>query len=169
MNPLDEHLEAYETAKNAIKVAKRVLDQRDNPLGNTTLGGIDAQQAHEMLDKAEEQLDKLVAFALFAAFERTLRDHLASALSPVGSSATAPAELAEKLQTYLEDGVDRWRVDHVIELFNPPAREQDVSNVKGIRTFRHHVAHGTSPPSAIPPNTAYAQLTTFLKNAGLVS
>lgn len=122
-----------------------------------------------MLDQAEEQLNKLVAFALFAAFERTLRDHLSGSLGPISASSSTPAELASKLQEFLERGVDNWPIDRVIELFNPPVAKEDVRNAKGIRTYRHHVAHGAKPPNAIPPQTAYTQLTGFLKNAGLVT
>ena len=168
-NPLDEHIEAFRIATDAIKVARRVLDQRPNLVSNTSLYGLTPEEGHAMLDQAEDQLNKLVAFALFAAFERTLRDHLSSSLNPISTSSTNPAELAAKLHEFLNDGVDRWRIDSIIELFKPPAAEQDVNNAKNIRTFRHHVAHGDAPPTAIPPQTAYSQLTGFLKNAGLVT
>lgn len=168
-NPLDEHIQAFQTARDAIKVARRVLDQRPNPVSNTGFYGRTPEEGHEMLDQVEEQLSKLIAFALFATFERSLRDHLSSSLGPVAASSTTPTELAAKLHEFLEGGIDNWRIDNVIELFNPPASDQDVSNAKGIRTYRHHVAHGAAPPVAIPPQTAYAQLSDFLKNAGLVT
>jgi exonuclease VII small subunit len=168
-NPLDEHIEAFQTAMNAIKIARRVLDQRPNPVSNTRLYGLTPQEGHELLDQAEEQLNKLVAFALFAAFERTLRNHLSDNLNPIGATSTTPIELASKLHKFLEDGVDNWRIDSVIELFMPPVADQDVNNTKNIKTYRNHVAHGDAPPNAIPPQTAYAQLSSFLKNAGLVT
>jgi hypothetical protein len=168
-NPLDEHIEAFQTARDAIKVARRVVDQRPNPVSNTGFYGRTADEAHEMLDRVEEQLDKLVAFALFATFERSLRNHLSASLEPVASSTTVPKELASNLHEFLESGVDNWRIDSVIELYNPPAIDQDVNNAKGIRTYRHHVAHGAAPPVSIPPQTVYSQLSDFLKNAGLVS
>jgi hypothetical protein len=168
-NPLDEHIEAFQTAMNAIKITRRVLDERPNPVSNTRFYGLTPQEGHEMLDQAEEQLNKLVAFALFAAFERTLRDHLSGSLNPIATTATTPTELAAKLHKFLEDGIDNWRIDSVIELFNPPVADQDINNTKNIRTYRHHVAHGVAPPNAIPPQTAYAQLSSFLKKAGLVT
>jgi hypothetical protein len=168
-NPLDEHITCFSTAMDAIKVARRVLDQRPNPVANTGLYGLTPEEGHERLDQAEEQINKLVAFALFAAFERMLRDHLSNSLSPIAASSTTPAELSAKLHQFLNEGVDRWRIDNVIELFDPPVPKQDISNAKGIRTFRHSVAHGDTPPNAIPPNTAHTQLMLFLKHAGLVS
>ena len=168
-NPLDEHIETFQTALNAFKVVRRVLDQRDNPVSNTGFHGLSPLKGHEMLKQAEEQLSKLVAFALFAAFERKLRDHLSDSLNPILASAAMPAELAEKLHGFLEGGVDNWRIDDVIDLFEPPADEEDVSNAKGIRTYRHHVAHGTAPPVSIPPRTVHAQLSKFLINAGLAT
>ena len=122
-----------------------------------------------MLDQAEEQLNKLVAFALFAAFERTLRVHLSNSLKPISASSTTPAELAANMHQFLRDEVDDWNINSVIELFKPPAGQQDVSDAKGIRKFRNYVAHGDAPPNAIPPQTVYSQLTGFLKNAGLVT
>ena len=165
-NPLDEHLEVFRTAMAAIKVTRRVLDKRPNPVSNTDLYGLTLQEGYEVLDQAEEQLGKLVAFALFATFERTLRDRLSESLYPISASSTIPVELAVKLHEYLKDGVDNWKIDSVIEMFQPSADPQDVSNAKGIRTFRHHIAHGATPPNAIPPQTAHIQLTRFLKNAG---
>ncbi len=168
-NPLDEHMKAFHTAMAAIKVPRRVLDQRPNPVSNTGLHGLTVKEGHEMLDQAEGQLDKLVAFALFAAFERTLRDYLSDNLDPIGANATTPQELGAKLHEFLRNGVDHWRLDDVIELYAPPVPDHDVSNAKNIRTYRNRVAHGTAPPNAIPPLTAYTQLTSFLKEAGFVT
>jgi len=109
----------------------------------------------------------LMAFALFATFERTLRDHLTGSLNPISASHTTPMELASKLHDFLRSGVNNWRADDIIELFNPPAADQDVNNAKNIRTFRNHVAHGSAPPNSIPPKTVHAQLSHFLKSAGL--
>ncbi|MDQ1257190.1 MAG: hypothetical protein QG656_1792 [Candidatus Hydrogenedentes bacterium] len=168
-NPLDEPIESFRTAADAFKVARHVLDGRPNPAADTRLDGLTQEEGHAMLDRAEEQLDKLVAFALFAAFERTLRDHLSASLTSISASSTIPEELAAKLHRFLDDGVDRWRIDDVIKLFFPPVAQQDVENAKDIRSFRNDVAHGDAPADAIPPQTAYRQLTAFLTNAGLVS
>lgn len=167
-NPLDIHIDSFQTTMDAIKIARRVIDQRNNPLSKTSLYGLPQEEGHEILDDAEKQLNKLVAFVLFAAFERTLRDHPSNSLDSISASSTVPEELAEKLHDFLNQGVDRWAIDKIIEMFNPPATEQDVNNAMNIRTFRHHVAHGDAPPNTIPPKTAYLQLTDFLKNAGLV-
>ncbi len=168
MNPLDEYMDAFATAKDAIKVARRTLDGRKNPLGNTGLEGMSAQQAQDALREAEEQLEKLVTFALFATFERELRDHLSCTVGTIGEVPTVPGELASKLKLYLEAAADRWRIDQVIELFGPPVSSSDVSNVKNIRTYRHYVAHGMQPPTSLLPEKAYAQLSAFLKSAGLL-
>ena len=168
-NPLDEHIAAFRTAMDAIKIARRVLDNRKNPVANTGLYGLTQADGHAILDQAEEQLKTLAAFALFATFERTLRDHLSNSLDPLADAVTAPSELAAKLHDFVKDGVDRWRIDHVIELFGPPAEDEDVNKAKAIRDFRNRIAHGATLPNAIPPKTAYEQLTCFLRNAGLVS
>jgi len=169
INPLDEQIESCRTAMSAFKVVRRVLDERTNPTSNTDFYGLTKQEGHDMLDRAEEQLNKLVAFSLFAAFERTLRDHLAKNLKPNQTSSKTPTELGDKLHDFLEGGVDNWIIDSVIELFQPPAAEQDINNAKNIRTYRNRVAHGSSPSVAIPPRTAHNQLSDFLKNVGLVS
>lgn len=120
-----------------------------------------------MLDRTEEQLNKLIAFSLFAAFERTLRDHLSETLQPIQTASTIPEELAAKLHSFLERGVDRWRIADVIEMFQPPADEQDINNAKNIKEHRNRIAHGSSPPAATPPRTAHQQLSNFLKNIGI--
>jgi hypothetical protein len=167
-NPLEQHLEIYQIVKEAFKVVQRIFDQRKNPVSNTEFYGKSQDEAKEMLSRAEKQLSDLVAFALFAAFERTLRDHLSNSLGSIQSSHTTPAELSRQLHEYLIGGVDNWRVDNIIDLFSPPVQDQDINNAKNIRIFRHHVAHGATPPTSIPPQTIHKQLTEFLKNAGLV-
>ncbi len=93
-NPLDEHIEAFQTACDAIKVARRVLDQRLNPVSNPGFYGRTLEEGHDMLDRVEEQLSKIIAFALFATFDRSLRVHISTSLQPVSSSSTTPAELS---------------------------------------------------------------------------
>ena len=97
-NPLDEQLQFFRSAMDAFKITRRVLDRRRNPVSNTGLYGRTQDEGHAILDQAEEQLNKLVAFALFAAFERTLRDHLTSSLSPISGSSTIPEELVPYLR-----------------------------------------------------------------------
>lgn len=168
-NPLDEHMENFRIAVDAFKVVRRVLDGRENPVSTTDFHGLTSEEGHQMLDGAEKLLGKLVAFALFTVFERTLRDHLSSSLNPIAESVTTPMQLATKLHDFLEAGVDDWPVSSVIELFCPPVDQGDVGNAKNIRTYRHHVAHGAVPPAVIPPQTAYVQLSEFLRNAGVTT
>lgn len=167
-NPLDEEITAFQTTLEAFKVVRRILDRRTDPVSNTRFYGLTDTEGHQLLEQAEEQLSKLVAFSLFAVFERTLREHLSNSLVAVSTSTTVPPELANSLHGFLQSGTDNWRIDDVIGMFQPPVSPVDVANVKGIRTYRHHVAHGAAPPVAIPPQTVYAQLTDFLTGARLV-
>jgi hypothetical protein len=127
------------------------------------------EEAQKKRDQAEEQINKLISFALFAAFERKLRDHLSDNMNPLSEATTIPKELALKLHEFLGEEADHWRIDYALDLFSPPVDQHDLSNAKNIRTYRHHIAHGAAPPNAIPPHTVYNQLTEFLKNAGLVT
>ncbi|MCX7044975.1 MAG: hypothetical protein NTX50_05735 [Candidatus Sumerlaeota bacterium] len=167
-NPLDDINDAFITLSSAMKVVRRVFDKRKNPVSKTAFNGKTIEEGYEMLDQAEERLKLLIAFSLFASFERTLRDHLANNLLPLQSATTTPAQLAQALYQFLVKGSDRWRMDDVEELFAPPALAQDIANAKGIRNFRQDVAHGKNPSAAVPPKTAYDQLSQFLRNAGLI-
>lgn len=166
-NTLQSHLETYETVRSAIKVVRRVLDRSANPVGNTVFHGLTVDDALERLRGAEQQVEMLIAFAMFSAFERQLRDHLADAVAPVGAVDTVPPELARNLHGHVERQTETWRIDDVIEMFSPPVPEGDVGNAKGIRTYRHHVAHGAAPPQSMPPQMVYNQLAGFLRRAGL--
>ena len=105
------------------------------------------------------------SFALFATFERSLRDHLSASLEPVvkhhGSSTGV------NLHEFLEGGVDNWRIDSVIELYHPPAIDQDVNNAKAFEPIV--TMSRMAPPPVSIPQTVYSQLSDFLRNAGLVS
>lgn len=167
-NPLDDDIDALSTVKAAFKVVRRVLDQRSNPVSNTDFYGRTTEQSYQMLSRAEEQLEKLVAFSLYATFERTLKDHLASNLSSLETASTIPAELAAALHNFIVEESKSWRMDKVEQMFRPPVTDDDIRDAGQIRTYRHHVAHGASPPTAIPPQTAYRQLTDFLRGSGLI-
>jgi hypothetical protein len=167
-NPLDDSMETFEIAKSAFEVVRRVLDGVLSPESNTVFYGQTARDGYDMLDKAEKEIEKLFAFSLFATFERTLRDHLASNLSAVRSTVTIPAQLAVALHSFLYEGSRNWNLDRVTRMFSPPVNQMDLDNAKDIRAYRHHVAHGAAPPTAIPPVTAYRQLTAFLSHAGLI-
>lgn len=110
----------------------------------------------------------MFSFYLFTIFEKILRDNLSDSLSCLEESTMTPEELSCQLHDFLVENTRFWHVDKVIEMYNPPVHDQDVNNAKNIRTFRHHVAHGSIPPVSLTPEIVYELLSKFLKNAGLV-
>lgn len=170
-NPLDPILTWYTTAKDSIRVTRRVVTE--NVAGAITakhaFHGRAAADNEAALERAQEELDRLVVLALVATFERTLRDHLAS-LSVVAAATGVP--LHDQVREEINKDMELWNISsRIIELFgavDPNLRGQ----VKQIVRYRNWVAHGQTqnqpPPIAISPPEAHQRLTEFLRQAGIV-
>ena len=179
MNPLDAILDAYNTARDAIKVVRRcaTLENKEQkqPFGNTRFYGVSKNGNLRLLDAAESELNDLTVLSLYASFEKHIKDHL-SKQAPLLHAAEGPnANFGVSLAGLYAGWIsETMRMDHAIALFkSAAAKDKDLmAQVGNIRKYRHWVAHG-KPPVSAPPNTdpqsAYEILSKFLDLAGLCS
>lgn len=170
-NPLDPILMWYTTAKDSIRVTRHAVTK--NVAGAITakhaFHGRVAADNEAALERAQEELDRLVVLALVATFERTLRDHLVS-LSVVTAATGVP--LHDRVRGEIYKDMEFWNISsRVIELF----ATVDVNlrgQTKQIIDYRNWVAHGQTqnqpPPIVMSPPKAHQWLTEFLRQAGIV-
>ncbi len=171
ISPLDPILAWYTTAKDSLRVTRRVITTgiAGAVTNRHAFHGKAATENESALDRAQEELDRLVVLGLVAIFERSLRDHL-SAL-PILSTATG-IPFHNRVRDEISKDMEFWNISsRVVELFemvDPALRGQ----VKQLIDYRNWVAHGQTqsqpPPIVISPTVAHQRLTDFLTQAGVV-
>jgi len=172
-NPLDPIWDAYQTARNALKVVRRCLIVaeigRAKALSNTRFYALTDQQCLDLLDQAEAESDNSVVLALYATFEAGLRDHAAQQAALLHAAKQPSPGFGVALADTFSEYCARSRMDNLTDLFASVVAQATLAAVGNIRTYRHWLAHGRSgkQPPTVAPLDAFQTLTTFLQDAGL--
>lgn len=172
-NPLDPVLTWYTTAKDSIRVTRRVIDTGiPNAVTSKHVFHVKNQTENETaLDQAQEELDRLVVLGLVAIFERSLRDHLSALpVIPVVTGVVLHDCVRDQIVKDMEFWhIERILIDSLFTAVDSALRGQ----VKQIIDYRNWVAHGHTrnqpPPLAISPVAAHQRLTDFLRQTGVVT
>ena len=69
-----------------------------------------------LADSANKELADLIVLALFANFERQLRDEILNKSSKLVE--VVPTALGERLDVLAKKEIERWRTDEIIDLFD---------------------------------------------------
>lgn len=171
---LDGIFDAYKNAMHAMAVVRRCVERpgvdRRLAFGKTRYYGLARVEVEVMLAASESEMDDLIVLSLYAAFERRVRDHVASQ-SYLLRGATIPSEVfGEELEKWFLGQYQRMRMEEVLSFYAPPVSRDLVADVGNVRAFRHWVAHGRNPnanKTSIDPAFAYRVLRQFLHEAGL--
>jgi hypothetical protein len=171
-NPLDPVMEWYRTALDSIRVTQRTLEK--GLAGAVTkrhvFYGQPVADCTARLQAAKEELERLVVLALFAIFERTLRDYLVQ--MPL-TSLPAGDPHGDAVREEIIKGIEFWNFStRVLEVF-PGVSSAVRGQVKQIVDYRNWVAHGHTlakpAPTNVVPVKAHQALTAFLRQAGLLT
>jgi hypothetical protein len=170
-NPLDGIMAWYTTAHDAHRVTRRVIEKATPKIitKKYVFHGKAQSENEADLDRAIEELNRLVILALTAIFERTLRDHLC-ALPVIASPSGNPHHDAVRSEI-LKD-VEFWNISsRVLDLFATVDGTLR-GEVKQIIDYRNWVAHGRTsagpPPVVMTPAKAHLRLTAFLTQAKVI-
>ena len=167
-NPLDPVWEAYEAAKNALKVVRRCVTipsiDADRPLRNTLFHHPQRDECVRRLEKARTELDDLAVLSLAATFERNVRDRVIDAGARL--SEARPIDVGAALARLFESESEFWRVEDIVKVFESVVGDAGVSDAMMIRRYRDWVAHGRNPKkppgSRVTPKLAFDRLSDFL-------
>ncbi len=111
-----------------------------------------------VLEKSGKQLADLIVLALFAAFERQLRDDILDKSSKL--TEIIPLEMGERINKLAQKEIERWRIDEIIDLFDFTVDGDVRGKLKQILQYRNWIAHGRNPQK-LPPVPSTAPKTTY--------
>ncbi len=115
LNPLLPLQQAYKTAHDSFTIAKRAIKTseptaRQRLLQRTDLETLTILEAERVIIDSHNEVDTLFVLALWAAFERFLRDYLQYKGQALQQHLT-PADFAQEL--YFHKEVEFWRPEEI--------------------------------------------------------
>ena len=72
-----------------------------------------------------------------------------------------PRELCAAFQEYLEEQVERWQIDDILDLFKSVIDSSRIGQAKQVKRFRDWVTHKNprkGTPTKVDPQTTYVLL-----------
>ena len=156
----------YLTVKDSIKVTRRSLSKEISILHNRTLfEGLKSTEANQKLENAGKEFSDLTVLALFASFERRLRDEISIKSSKL--QEIIPAELGNRINELAQKEIKRWQIIEIIDLFDFAVDGSVRGKMKQILEYRNWIAHGKNPgklPSIrnVEPKTTYETIAVFI-------
>jgi len=160
MNSLEGVWSSYRVTRRSIRVVERVIDLGAEEL----LGGIDfATQTLGDLASGMRDADDLYVLALWAVFERNLRDYLETEGPRPLETGDSPLHL--RLSAKVRREMAYWRNDDVLDLFKGVVDPFLIGHAKQIKQYRDWVAHRNPkrlPPASVTPRNAYKTLAEIL-------
>jgi hypothetical protein len=162
-NPLDPVYDAYNINFGALKVAYRCITldtiNAERPFRRTIFHHKEDDVNLQMLKVGQAELNDLTVLALYAAFERAMRDHFIQRIEEVRSIPST--DFGNGLADWLDKQSGEIRMDAVMDMFCPSGTAKNnkhLSQIGNIRAYRHWVAHGRHSTSKPTEMTAKKKL-----------
>lgn len=167
-NPMLRVRQVYETAQHSFKIAERATKTqepkaRQRLLQRTHMETSPVEEAIQMIEKSANETDALFVLAMWATFERFLRQELqirgrCLCLNP-------PPALGQALYEHFEKEVEFWKPGEILDFLKNSLFNQQtmlIGHAKQILAYRDWVAHGKNPnrppPTDLKPLAAYKTL-----------
>ncbi len=118
-----------------------------------------------MMETADKEFSDLTVLALFASFERHLRDEISTKSSKL--KEIIPIQLGDRINELAQKEIERWQIREIIDLFIFAVDENVRGKMKQILEYRNWIAHGKNPdklPSIrnVEPKTTYETIVDFI-------
>jgi len=173
LNPLLPLRQLYETAQDSFTITKRAVKTtepkaRQRLLQRTDLETPTSLEAERVIADSETEVNTLFVVAMWATFERFLRDYLQYKGQALQQHLT-PADLAAEMYSHFQKEVEFWRPEEILEFLKRSLLKTQphlAGEAKNIYNYRNWVAHGKNTQtnmSPLPPRVAYATLTTIVE------
>ncbi|HID98796.1 MAG TPA: hypothetical protein EYP59_00695, partial [Thiotrichaceae bacterium] len=156
-NPLPPIWQAYKTAQDSFRIAKRAIKTEYQParqrlLQRTEMETQSITEAECLLEKSNKESDALFVLALWATFERFMRDDLQKRGQIL--CQTNPPDLGTSIYEHFEKEVEFWKPVEILDFLKKrlfKTQPDLIGHAKQVLAYRDWVAHGKNPkklPSA---------------------
>ncbi len=163
-NILDPVWESYLITIDCLKVAYRGIEKNELHLMNRTrFVGSAVDEAKMMIKGSRENIDDSVIVSLWAIFERKIIEYLQIEGRKILQKA--PTAFNAEVHGKIENEMEYWKSDDILDLFKPIVNPDLIGNAKQIKKYRDWIAHKNpkkGPPSNVPPQTAYRILSDII-------
>jgi len=156
----------YRAVRDSIKVTRRSISREMFQLHNRTIfEDLQLSEVGHLVDSANKELADLIVLALFASFERQLRNEILDKSSKL--QEVVPTALGERLDVLAKKEIERWRTDEIIDLFDFAVDGNIRGRMKQILEYRNWIAHGKNPDKlpasrTTEPKTTYDTIVNFV-------
>lgn len=148
--------------KDSLKVTKRVLNKKiSNIFGKTIFEKQKPKTINTLTESATNELDDLVVLSLFASFERQLRKEIIT--KSLILEKIDPTKLGKKISSQVSKEIEYWKIDEIIDLFNPVVDSYICGQLKEIKRYRDWLAHGKMRKKSVSadPKTTFETIKLF--------
>jgi hypothetical protein len=163
-SPLDRVWQVYEVTKDCFRVTNRIVRHGDEQfLANTIFIGTKENEATAQIQQSQEELNGFAVVLLWSQFERFLIDLVRAKVSKLREELPKP--LAEKLHAKIEDDIEHWKMDDLLDLFKGTVDADFLGRAKQIKGYRDWGVHRNPrrlPSSKTDAQTAYTFLSQLL-------
>jgi len=167
-NPLPPIWQAYKTAQDSFRIAKRAIKTNEPKTKQRLLQRTDIEtetiiDAERLIEESKNESDALFVLALWATFERFLRNYL-QYKGTVLQNVT-PSDLAGEMYLHFHKEVEFWQPDEILNFLKLSLlkhKTQLAGNAKVVYNYRNWIAHGkgsSKTVSPVTPHKAYETLT----------
>lgn len=152
-NPLPAVYEVFRASQDALKVTEKALKSinRHNQddvahYQKSLLRGtvFYSSRTNSQLRNELTELDNLFVIALWATFERFLREYLQLKVHHLQTGVT-PADLGDVLYKHCRKEIEYWKPDDILDFFKKSILKSNpniVGSAKQIYVYRNDLAHG---------------------------
>ncbi len=164
MQEIESIYRSYLFLKDSIRITARVIEMQVPGVQKRTI--FDPMQYDKFKKEhgaALSDIENLVVLALFAAFERTLRDNLSEKLDVL--KTIWPVEFGAGIYKLTNAEIEMWSIEEIFSLFGFKVGKDNINRLKEILKYRNWIAHGKNqnkfPPARINPKMAYDAIQYF--------
>jgi hypothetical protein len=166
---LDNIWQGYQVTNDCLKIASRSIDIKDlNILKKTRFMTSTIDDAKKDIKESRDNADNYVILSLWVAFERNLFEYLSWESKRILNNN--PSILTQKVHEKIENELEYWRIDDMLNIFKAIIDPQVVGQAKQVKQYRDWIAHKNpkkSMPQIVTPKMAYSvlsEITRLLEN-----
>lgn len=155
----------YQVTDDCLKIAKRSVALEDlRLLKKTSFITSSLDKATQDITDIRNNVDDYVILSLWVVFERNLFEYCFIENQRLLNNNSN--DLTQRVYEKINNEIEYWRVDDVLDMFKPFVDSQIIGQAKQIKKYRDWIAH-KNPKKAIPqsitPKMAHRVLLTIVQ------